>query len=107
MLGIEPLLIKAMPQLVQQAEKGLGEIVLTVAGGDARIARTDGAEEGVRGGVQPAAVKTETQGRGHGLAEDLLAIERIVAPQQSAGRSPRNPPDAIEEHGQLQPQRGE
>src|SRR5687767_1271038 len=63
MLGIEPLLIKAVPQLVQQAEERFGEVVLPVTRGDPRIARADGAEEGVRCGVQSPSVEIKAEGR--------------------------------------------
>ncbi len=76
---IEPLLVQAVADLVEDAEKGVGELPLVEPGGDPAVARPDAGAERVGRHVQPAALEVEADRRGHRLAEDLLAVARIRA----------------------------
>ena len=80
-LRIEPLLVEAVADFVQDAEECIAELVLVVAGGDPAIAWPDARAERVGSHVQPPALEVKADRRRHGLAEDFLSIARIKASQ--------------------------
>src|SRR5437660_7689627 len=77
MLGIETLLVEAMTELVQDAEEAVAEVLGVKARGDAAIKRADCGKERMRGRVEPAALKIESERRGYLLAERALPVNRI------------------------------
>ena len=108
-LGVEPLVVEAVPGLVEHAEHGVAEVVGLVADGDPAVARPDPGAERVRRGVEPPAVEVEADRRGHRLAEDPLAIDRIagrVPQQRRIGPDPA-PEDRLDQRDELAPQRRE
>ncbi len=85
---LQTLLVKPVADLVEDAEKGVAELVLVEPRRDAAVARPDPRAERVGRHVQPAAPEVEAHRRGHRLAEDPLAIARITSPEdRRAARS--------------------
>ena len=78
LLAIESLLVEAVADLVHDAEKRVGEMVLVEPGRDPAISWPDPRAKRMGGHVQPAALEVETHRRRHSLAENLLPITRIV-----------------------------
>ncbi len=104
---VEPLVVQAVADFVEQGKKGVAEVAGAVANGDAAITRADLAAEGVDGAIDPAALEVEAQDAGHFAAKGLLAIRAIGAAENgNLGPSPRlaNGADQVR---QLIPQRRE
>ena len=76
MVGVEALLVEAMPDFVQDSEERIAEIVFVVPGGDPAITGSDARAERVGGYVQPAALEVKTGSGGGGLAEDSADAAR-------------------------------
>ena len=74
-LGVETLLVEAMPDFMEDSEERVAEIVFVVAGGDSAIPRSDARAERVGGYVQPSAMEVESNGRG-GRPRRRLAGDR-------------------------------
>ena len=87
MLGNQALLVDAVPRLVQDAEKRIVEVTQVVPRGDAAIAWAHATTKGVRRDIEPASFEVEANRRGRGLAEHLLALDRILAFQDGTHRS--------------------
>ena len=86
---IQPLLVEAVADLVQDAEEGVAEVVLVEPGRDPAIARSDARAERMGGHVQPAALEVKADRGGHRLAKDLLPLARIETLEDRLARSLR------------------
>src|SRR5437867_2763300 len=78
MLRGQALFVDAVARFVQDAEEAFGEMPRVVARGQAYVAGAGGAAKGVRGDVEPAGGEIEADGRRGRLAEDHLAVYRIL-----------------------------
>src|SRR5262249_41886620 len=78
-LGIEPLLVEAMLDLVEDREQPLAEAPRVEARGDPAVARSDAGRERVCAHVEAPAIEVEAHRGGDLLAERALALDREVA----------------------------
>ncbi len=78
---LQTLLIKAVADLVEDAEERVAKFLLVEPGRDAAVARPDPRAERVGRHVQPPPPEVEAHCRGHRLAEDPLPIARIAPPE--------------------------
>src|SRR5258706_8084033 len=66
----QPLIVKPMPRLVEDAEERVAEILFVIARGHARVARTDPRAKRMGGNVQSTRGEIKTH-RGGGVARQL------------------------------------
>src|SRR6185437_16945360 len=106
MLGGQALLVDAVAGLVKNTEERFVEVPRIVARRDATIAGADAAAKWMRRHIEPAGVEVEADGGRGRLPKLLLLLDRIIAFEKVAGRTPAGCRDRGYQRDKVGTQRG-
>ena len=101
------MLVEAVADLVEDAEEAVGEVLGVESGRDPAVAGADPGAERVRCGVEPPSLEVEANRAGDGLAEDSLAVDRVVALGQGPDPLGRRAGDLLDQGNQVVAERPE
>src|SRR4051812_5095211 len=103
MLGIQPLVVDAVPRLVQDAEERRVEMARIVPRRQSAVAWPDAAAERMYGRVEPTGSEVEADRRRGCLAKDDLPVYRVLPVQDVLARPHGTPGDPVQKRHEFLP----